>query len=313
MRVHLSRLQKIKIGLHVGQAISIIIIFSLTLAVLNQDGGTSKAMEFMLALCCITLTALMFQTIVLAWIRTKHFPNVYGYAAMNVTFTMMWLAATIAVRLCDDQNICLEPKQHTKENTWRGNDLLVCGTSSRRIIAEVSIDFALLVLVLFAVTSGISVYGTLQARRTGDMQDDGVYIEQSPGLNARKADPCELELGRVAYSSCMSKSSDERQPDGIRPDGQPTNQGIKLPVNVQNMREPQTLNATSNQQAFDLRTPPHPGRPTSFTSGTPSDLSIATPAYDEHIACSALSPGCYEHSPKRVNLPMGGHYGEMFR
>ncbi|KAK5702274.1 hypothetical protein LTR17_022455 [Elasticomyces elasticus] len=314
MRVHLSRLQKIKIGLHVGQAISIIIIFSLTLAVLNQDGGTSQAMGFMLALCCITLPALMFLTIVLAWIRTKHFPNVYIYAAMNVTFTMMWLAANIAVRLCDDQNICLESKQHPKENTWRGNDstdLLVCGTSSRRIIAEASIDFALLVLVLFAVTSGISVYGILQATRTGDVQDDGANIEQPPGLNARKADSCELELGRVAYSSCMSKSSDERQSDGIRPDGQPTNQGIE--TNVHNMRGPQTLNATSRQQALDLRTPPHPGRPTSFTSRTPSDLSIATPAYDEHLACSALSPGCYEQSPNRVNLPMGGHYGEMFR
>ncbi|KAK4893108.1 hypothetical protein LTR27_008448 [Elasticomyces elasticus] len=316
MRVHLSRLQKIKIGLHVGQAISIIIIFSLTLTVLNQDGGTSKAMAFMLALCCITLPALMFLTILLAWIRTKHFPNVYVYAATNVTFTVMWLAATIAVRLCDDQNICLESKQHPKEITWRGNDstdLLVCGTSSRRIIAEAIMDFALFVLVLFAVTSGISLYGILQARRTSDVQDDGVSIEQSPGLDARKADPCELELGRVAYSSCMSKSSDERQSDGIRPDGQPANQGIELLVNVHNMIGPQTLNATSRQQAFNPRTPPHPGRPTSFTSRTPSDLSIVTPAYDEHLACSALSPGCYEQSPKRVDLPMGGHYGEMFR
>ncbi|KAK5677382.1 hypothetical protein LTS10_009952 [Elasticomyces elasticus] len=313
MRVHLSRLQKIKIGLHVGQAISIIIIFSLALVVLGQDGGMSKAMTSVLALCCITLPALKSLTIVLTWIRTKHFPNVYAYAAMNVTFTMMWLAATIAVRLCDNQKICLESQQHHKENTWHGKDLLVCGTSSRRIIAEASIDFALLVLVLFAVTSGISVYGILQARRTGDVQDDGVYIEQFPGLNARKADPCELELGRVAYSSCMSESCDERQSDGIRPDGQPANQSIELPVNVHSTRGPQTLNATSRQQAFDIRTPPHPGRPTSFTSRTMSDLSIATPAYDEHLACSALSPGCYEQSPKRVNLPMGGHYGEMFR
>ncbi|KAK5691573.1 hypothetical protein LTR97_011567 [Elasticomyces elasticus] len=192
MQVHLNRLQKIKIGLHVSQAISIIIIFSLTLAVLNQNGGTCKAMAFMLALCCITLPVLMFLTILLAWIRTKHFPNIYVYAAMNVTFAMMWLAATIAVRLCDDQSIRLESKQHPKENTWPDNDstdLLVCGTSSQSIIAEASIDFALLVLVLFAVTSGISVFGILQAKRTGDVHNDGGYIEQSPGRNARKANP----------------------------------------------------------------------------------------------------------------------------
>ncbi|KAK3619529.1 hypothetical protein LTR56_023964 [Elasticomyces elasticus] len=201
MRVHLGRLQKIKFGLHVGQAICITIIFSLALTVLDQDGGMSKAMTSMLALCCITLSALMLQIILLAWTRTKHFPNVYVYAAMNVTFTMMWLAAITAVRLCDDQNICLESKQHPKENTWRGNDStdqLVCGTSSRRIIAETSIDFALLVLVLFAVTSGISVYGILQARRKGDVQDDGVYIEQFPGLDARKADPS-MRGNQMAY------------------------------------------------------------------------------------------------------------------
>ncbi|KAK4957246.1 hypothetical protein LTR10_005206 [Elasticomyces elasticus] len=273
-------------------------------------------MAFMLALCCITLPVLMFLTILLAWIRTKHFPNIYVYAAMNVTFAMMWLAATIAVRLCDDQDIRLESKQHPKENIWHGNDStdqLACGSSSRCIIAEASIDCAVVVLVLFAISSGISVYGVLQARRTGDVQDDGASIEQSPELDARKADPCELELGRIAYSSYMLQSSDERHSDGIRPAGQPRNQGIKLPVNVHNMREPQTLNAASNQQALDLNAPPHPGRPTSFTSRTPSDLSIATPAYDEHLACSALSPGCYEQSPRRVNLPMGGHYGEMFR
>ncbi|KAK5712288.1 hypothetical protein LTR15_011866 [Elasticomyces elasticus] len=134
----------------------------------------------------------MFLTILLAWIRTKHFPNIYVYAAMNVTFAMMWLAATIAVRLCDDQSIRLESKQHPKENTWPDNDstdLLVCGTSSQSIIAEASIDFALLVLVLFAVTSGISVFGILQAKRTGDVHNDGGYIEQSPGRNARKANP----------------------------------------------------------------------------------------------------------------------------
>ncbi|TKA79172.1 hypothetical protein B0A55_03480 [Friedmanniomyces simplex] len=301
MRVPQTYLQHTKAGVHFAQAVFIFITGCLALVVLTKAGGTSGATGFLFGMCFLTIPALIYQVMVPMWTRAWRFANVYAYAALDIFFATLWLAAFIAVAIWNSAGI-REGEKDKKDSPDSGNSCshFAYGSATKCEVSEASVGCGVIICLLFAVTSAISMQGIIGYRRTGIMPNGNSRIhgqaQQLAGEDASKdpwnASTDELEPGR--------DSQDERQAYG--PPLQ-REQGVGL-LGHDLKGHHRSTDASSHGDVSIQSSPPHPGRPLSYASGNPTDLSVTAPAYDERLAPSALSPGGYQQSPGgRVHYP----------
>ncbi|KAK0940248.1 hypothetical protein LTR29_008146 [Friedmanniomyces endolithicus] len=305
-------LQPIKSGVHLAQTLFAVVGGCLALAVLTKDGGISGATAFLFALCLLTIPALMYQVMVPKWTYTKRFANIYAHAALDLFFDILWLAAFIAVAVWNSAGI-REGEKNDKNGSSSGPSCLhfAYGSVTRCEVSKASVGFGVMIWLLFAVTSAISIHWCIEYRQTGIMPNGSTRTsgqakqptEDDPSKDPWNASTDELEPTRTSLDEVFGRPShtyDVEQGMGLL--------GHSLAESIEH------TDTSYRGDTSRPTSPPHPGRPLSYGTSNPTSLSVTAPTYDERSAPSALSPGGYEQSPgARFNYPLGGHYGEMFR
>lgn len=275
--------------------------------------------------CFLSIPALLYLIVVPIWTRLWRFANTYAYAGLDVLFTILWLAAFASVASWqaggvgggdggddDDDN------DGDDGGNKGGCQNFAYGSAAKCETAKASVGFGVVICLLFAVTSAISVYAVLQYRKTG-----AVPKTSSPWKRKEKA-PAVDDPNDNAWSSNTDELDPNHPSNRHSDDEDPRARYGQLP---QQDDEERLLNRQSVQEDpfHDTQTEhgAHPGRPMSYSSE--AGLSItAPPSYHEqapaaqvtsptgYIAPSALSPSDYEQTPGgRINFPQG-NYGADF-
>lgn len=250
------------------------------------------------------------------WTRAWRFANVYVYAALDALFTLLWFAAFVSVSVWQASGGDCDAK-------------FKYGSASKCSTAKASVGFGVLVWLLFAATTAISVMGLLRFRKTGilpystsDKHGEAVVVEDG------NKDPWSTDTDELEQQLQPNRDSQE-ETDLRRVYGQvtPDQEGL-LP---RPSRDDPFQDAHETHSMLDTQTEEgaHPGRPLSFQSGSELSISTAPPAYQEqtgaripgvniispsgYVAPSALSPSEYTQTPGgRISFPHG-NYGADFR
>ncbi|KAL8787486.1 MAG: hypothetical protein Q9195_007733 [Heterodermia aff. obscurata] len=135
--------QRIKNVIHGIQGLGIVVAWIITIAVFTRPGKSGGQTKYFFALCWFTIPVLIYQTAVPIFTRTKRFSNPYAHTALDVLFTILWLAAFAAVAAWTNQGISAVKDRKPDE---KGCDRL-----------------------LFATTSALSIYALLYYRRNGSL------------------------------------------------------------------------------------------------------------------------------------------------
>lgn len=260
------------------------------------------------------------------WTRLYRFANVYAYAAIDLLYTLLWFAAFIAVAVWRASGKTSNPDKNDSNNDTNKednkNDGGTCanwkyGSAAKCEVAQASVGFGVVIFLLFAGTSAISIYGVLQFRRTGIM----------PNGNSRTHGQAERLDVDDGGKDAWSTNTDDLEPSRLsNANEDPRRAYGQLPMEEdsqsQNLLQRPSLQAedpfadTHSMTEHGM----HPGRALSYQSST--NLSIVTPpSYHEqssvgaggtspsgYVAPSALSPSDYAETPGgRVNFPRGNY------
>ena len=233
------------------------------------------------------------------WSRAWRFANVYAYAAIDVTLTILWFAAFIAVAEWNLEGIREGQKHNTDNSAGAGTCVdFGYGSASKCNTSKASAVFDGVVWLLFCLTSAISVREVVHHRRTG---------VASGVVSMRHGKVETLSTVEDATKDPWSTNTDELDPDHPATDPfsdvSATDERRLYGQILQDDPDGRSFRDTATQDGL------HPGRPASLGS----QLSVAPAAYDPTLAPSALSPGAFVQSPGgRVDFPQG-HYHEGFR
>lgn len=224
------------------------------------------------------------------WSRAWRFNNVWAIATIDILFTILWFAASIAVAVWNANGIAKgkdssDSDNSSDKNTRRDDSNKSDGTcasfgygsESKCEVSKASVGFGIVIMLLFAVTSYISVRAIIEYRRTGvvpnaNMNNHGHSDKldvEDPSKDAWSANTDELNHNthdddRLAYGQTMGDDQ-----EGLL-----------------------------NRHSSDAHQPAdgmHPGRRLSYQS--PSQVNGPS-SYDDNMAPSALSP---------TGLPTGPH------
>ena len=275
----------------------------------------------------LTLAGLVYQVMVPMWSRAWRFANVYAYAAIDLLFTVLWFAAFVAVAVWQAGGV---KKSTDKNQSGKGGggdcDNFAYGSASKCETAKASVGFGVIVWLLFACTSGISIYGLLKYKKTGimpystsDKHGEAVVVEDP------NKDPWSTNTDELDQQLHPNRESGD-EADLRRAYGQPLPEEDGLLPRPS--RDDPFHDAQETHSMLDTQTEEgaHPGRPLSFQSSSELSIATAPPAYQEadqlginvispsgYVAPSALSPSDYTQTPGgRVNFPTG-NYGADFR
>ncbi|EME82235.1 uncharacterized protein MYCFIDRAFT_43132 [Pseudocercospora fijiensis CIRAD86] len=185
MRVPQNKLQKIKAAIHCTQLLLIFVAGCLTLAVMTKNGGFGGQTAFYFALCFITIPAILYQVMVPMWSRAWRLNNVYAYAVIDVLFALLWFAASIAVAVWNAKGIAKgkttktddtdTSKSSTKflfaraDTTTKDGtcNSFAYGSASKCSVSKATVGFGIVILLLFAATTYISIQAVRQYRQSG--------------------------------------------------------------------------------------------------------------------------------------------------
>ncbi|KAK5121911.1 hypothetical protein LTR85_004483 [Meristemomyces frigidus] len=312
MRIPQTNLQKIKAGVHFAQAGLVFITACLALAVLTKSGGVGGEVGYLFGLCFLSIPALIYLVMVPMWTRAWRFANVYAYASLDVLFTILWFAAFCAVAAWNSAGIRKGEKEESSNDKKTGScSAFGYGSASKCEVSKASVGFAVIICLLFGVTSAISIQGVMKYRRTGIMPNGNTKSHgQAEQLNVE--DP-----NKDAWSTNIDE--DDEAGHG-NPFGDHNNaSSLTMPTAYGQVAQQDNDDAaygllhtdqqgyrnTSHDETADEL--PHPGRQMSYGSSAASLHAETLPVYDETLAPSALSPtGGYEQSPGgRVGFPEG--------
>ena len=96
MEFSVHNLQKIKIGLHGGQVLLMLIARIMDIVVFNKESISGKV-GWHFGLCFITIVPLVYLTMTPRFPRTRKFANPYALAVVDLLFAILWLSAFSSV------------------------------------------------------------------------------------------------------------------------------------------------------------------------------------------------------------------------
>ncbi|KAG7005228.1 hypothetical protein G7Y79_00021g050950 [Physcia stellaris] len=131
-----QRYQHIKNTVHGLQGLSVLVAWIITIAVFTRPGRSGGQTRYFFALCWITIPILIYQTAVPTFNRTKRFSNAYAHAALDVLFTILWLAAFAAVAAWTNQGIS---KVKDRKDNEKGCDKFAFGSTGKCKLSQGSI------------------------------------------------------------------------------------------------------------------------------------------------------------------------------
>lgn len=225
--------------------------------------------------CFLTLPALAYLTIGPLWSRLWRLNNVYAYLTIDFLFALLWFAAAIAVAVWNGNGISKGEKDQskTKRDAYTlfpredaaklGCAAFAYGSESKCTVSKATVGFAVVIFLLFAATSYISVRAMLEFRRTGVQT-----ILSQPGDRSGKE-----EMGSHETKDVWSTNTDDLNARMAADDRLQFGQS-------EEDREGLLSHQNSNESLA------HPGRRTSYHS----QMATAPAMYDANYAPSALSP-----------------------
>ncbi|OJD19155.1 hypothetical protein AJ78_00855 [Emergomyces pasteurianus Ep9510] len=190
---------RVKMLLHALQGFIVFLGWALTIAVFTQKGGTDGRTAYYFALCWITVPALIYLAAVPMWPRTRRFGNAYAFAAIDVLFSILWFASWIAVtsyvvagKSANDDD---DDKDDDKKNK-SGCDAFKFGTPAKCNLSTGTAVLGVLIFLLFAGTSYMSIQNLIEYRRSGTMPYEG-------------SDPTFAAHSKAAFSSNPAHDFDD--------------------------------------------------------------------------------------------------------
>lgn len=230
------------------------------------------------------------------WSRAWRFNNVWAIATIDILFAILWFAASIAVAVWNANGIAkgkTTSSSDSSDKTTRRDDTAkkdgTCasfgyGSATKCTVSKATVGLGIVIMLLFAITSYISMRAIVEYRRTGVV----------PSATAKNHGQVERLDGDDPSKDVWSANTDELN-------NRSNNDEDRLAFG-QDMEDDQQ--GLLNRHSFDTQQPAdgmHPGRRLSYES--PSQVA-APPAYDGNIAPSALSPTGLPMSPNgHVQFP----------
>ncbi|PVI02793.1 hypothetical protein DM02DRAFT_499421, partial [Periconia macrospinosa] len=298
MRINTSYVQKCKTVAHVFQGLLIFIGGCITIAVLTKDGEIGGASRYYLAMCFITIPALIYLIMVPMWSRAQRFANAYAFAALDGLYTILWLGAFASVAMWNAQGIIegAEEKKAEKRNctTFKWGPEDKCKLSRATVGVGAFVLYVLLAgssiliytkiktplsdirySIFFIITTGISGYYVHSFRKEGilpyeNQEDPEYHGTGDPSLTGNGAKDTTWSTEMQPHDHSDDEDDRRTEHGGNQADD-----------------EYALLHGTDTEDGR------HPGRPLSW-GNDPRVGRYA--AYDDGgvDAASALSPGGYE-------------------
>lgn len=253
------------------------------------------------------------------WSRARRFANRFAYAAIDILYTVLWLAGSIAVGVWQSSGTKNASDNTNGKAQGGGCSNFAYGSEAKCETAKATVGFGVIVFLLFGVTSGLSIHAIMQYGKSGIMP------------NSKVSDPVD-DPNKDAWST----NTDDLDPH--HPSNRPSTQDDDPrraygKLSAEEDSQSQTLLHRPGLQAEDPFADSHsmtdhgmhPGRAMSYQSST--NLSIVPPSYHErpseeenvispsgYIVPSALSPSEYAETPGgRINFPNANYDRVDFR
>ncbi|MCJ1392545.1 hypothetical protein MMC18_005413 [Xylographa bjoerkii] len=160
--------RRVKTIIYALQALFVSIAWILTLAVLTKSGTTGSATKFYFTLTWICIPALLYLAVVPLWPRTRQFVRPDATAAIDVSYTIFWLAAFCAVQVWTDSGT----------NSSQGCAAFAFGSQSKCQVSYATVVFGVIIFILWLIASSISVHTLIYLRRHGSMPSTKLEISK---------------------------------------------------------------------------------------------------------------------------------------
>lgn len=269
--------------------------------------------------CFITLPAITFQVVVPMWSRAWRLNNVYAYAAIDLLFALLWFAASIAVAVWNANGIAKgkttssdsdETSKSTTKFLFSRADTtkkdgtcnsFAYGSAVKCSVSKATVGFGIIVFLLFAATTYVSIQAIRQYRQTGavpntsfgDKKQAALDHEEEGKVWSTSTDELNNSDNSLAYGGYGGNTASSR--DGLLGGGIRPSHGTLRPEG------PESYADIKNQEhvGADADGMVHPGR----RSPAPEPVTIPS-VYGSDYAPSALSPGGFLTSPSgRLQFP----------
>ncbi|KAI9888871.1 MAG: hypothetical protein M1814_006221 [Vezdaea aestivalis] len=225
MRLPLSYFQKSKTLAHIAQAVLIVIVWCLTIAVFRDGGPTDGRTAWYFAVCWLSIPALIYQTMVPAWTRAQRFSNPIAFLAVDAVFSILWFSAFVAVATWNSAGI---DKGAEKAKDKKGNGCATFGFGSETTckISKTTAGFGALISVLFALATAMSFYAFRYHRKNGFMpgaraaQDHVAMQDQTKDAFSSAPDSDEAYGGHPGYTRDEEYARLRDEEDGSAHPGQ---------------------------------------------------------------------------------------------
>lgn len=155
-------LQKIKLGVHITQAVLIAVTWVLEIIVFNKAKSIDGRPGWYFGLCFLCIPAIIYLTMTPRFPRTRRFAHPYGLATVDGLFAVFWISAFAS--------------QASYNSSGKCNG--ACGLS------KAIVGFGVFIWILWCATAFMSFYGVAYYRREGYLPG----ASRAP-FNAQSIDP----------------------------------------------------------------------------------------------------------------------------
>lgn len=296
MRVPQSYIQKVKVVGHVLQTIFIFVAAIMMIAVYAKGGENGGATGYYLALCFLSIPAIIYLVMVPMWTRAQRFANAYAFLAVDALYTIFWFAAAIAVAMYNRSGIIDGAKDAKLPDDQRNCTTFKYGSESKCNISKAAVGIGGTIFVLFAITAGISGYYMAKFRKEGVLPYEGVA-----------ADPHHLSGESAKDNAWSTEIETANNRDSMDSTGRHTDHG-----GDQQEDEYALLHSTETDEGR------HPGRPLSWGEDR-TGYGRPVPPYADYrddgrtgaggaavAGADALSPGGYDDYRREAGAPAAG-------
>ncbi|KAG9235407.1 hypothetical protein BJ875DRAFT_272380 [Amylocarpus encephaloides] len=169
------QLQKIKLGVHIAQAVLIVVTWILEIVVFRSSAKIDGRLGWVFGLCFLSVIPLIFLTMTPRFPRTRKFANPYALATVDGLFCLLWLTAFACQANYNSSELeAGKPK---------------CGDGCGRSKAVVGLG--VFIWLLWALTTLMSLYGVVYYKREG-------YL---PGASRAPHNAQQIDPDKEAFST----------------------------------------------------------------------------------------------------------------
>jgi len=195
MELPIHRFQDIKTGIHIFQGVLIFVAWAMTIAIL-RSGNIDGRIGWEFGLAFLSIPGIIFLTMTPRFPRSQRLAHPYALLTVDAIYTILWISGFASVASWNSAGKCTD-----------------CGVS------DAVVGFGVVIFLLFALTTVMSVYGVKYWRTNGVLPgaSRAPYGSSSidPDKDAFSATPHDDEYAPVQNNE---HEADEHDHDGAAGD-----------------------------------------------------------------------------------------------